>query len=654
MPMRAGSYRCLGLWLASWCCLFVVDTGRNVSAEEPETQHRLAIAENIVELSDKEIPPDGKIAFLLQATTEQLRDDVLLRFEAIIPFAKEAGYSPTARIAVNDTTLDDRHFPVNWAGQRTWSLPAIRPDPLALYTPGPQAWTVRYDCDRWPPLEGAFYYSPEMATRFVYMFPICKLLREGENQVEIENVSRQYKLLLLSCATSKGKSQVTNLRAVRVTDTSIELAWSCDRLRCEIDYRPVGKPAWETVVNVSSWENPYNVITLTPATKYECRVRAMPQPAADLEGKVTTAKAVESSVITVQTNNEPDGRSFAELRLRPTRLIPGGLRTYPCIESHGGLLWLVDGSLNLIKLDPNTGKLIFKSPKPLANWPIDSPRGYMGIPDTTVLDHKLWVTYNIQATRNPDGYTINQSRQFLLSYDFATGEVSKPVVVEPLESDYGSWEGGVEVWRGELWVMHMDVWKQGELRRTRIVLRTFADGRFGQPIVYENCPTVYPYGPSISVFDDKLILLFSDLAACEDDPNREPLLYTIFDGERFSEAHTVQDVGRNRYAKGVQVGDRFLCAYKCSAPYYETFGYDYHDIALSVFTPGSDAEVQTTMYVDDRKYNSSPDVTLHDDRVFVVYNKYEHLYGRHDNPAVFHGDFIGTLVPSEKEPQKTD
>jgi len=374
----------------------------------------------------------------------------------------------------------------------------------------------------------------------------------------------------------------------------------------------------------------------------------MPQPAADLAGKVTTAKAVESSVITVQTKSEPDDRNFAELRLHPTRLIPGGLRTYPCIESHGGLLWLVDGSLNLIKLDPNTGKLIDKSLKPLADWPMDSPRGYMGIPDTTVLDDKLWVTYNVQATRNSDGYTINQSRQFLLSHDFTTGEVSKPVVVKPLKPEYGSWEGGVEVWHGELWVMHMDVWKQGDVRRTRIVLRTFADGRFGQPIVYENCPTVYPYGPSISVFDDKLILLFSDLAACEDDPNREPLLYTVFDGERFSKAHIVQDVGRNRYAKGVQIGDRFLCAYKCSAPYYERFGYDYHDIALSMFTPGTDAEVQTTMYVDDRKYNSSPDVTLHDDRIFVVYNKYEHLYGRRDNPALFYGDFIGSLMPAGK------
>ena len=193
--------------------------------------------------------------------------------------------------------------------------------------------------------------------------------------------------------------------------------------------------------------------------------------------------------------------------------------------------------------------------------------------------------------------------------------------------------------------MHMDVWTEKNVRRTKIVLRTFAEGKFGEPIVYDNCPTVYPYGPSISVYDDHLVLLFSDLAATEEDRNREPLLYSLFDGRRFSDARVLHDLGRSRYAKGVQVGDRFVCAFKCSSPYFEKHGYQYHDIALSSFRPGSEKPVQTTMYVTDRKYNSSPDVALHDGSVFVVYNKFEHLYGQSDNPAVNYDDFIGWLLP---------
>ncbi|MFH1265940.1 MAG: fibronectin type III domain-containing protein [Planctomycetota bacterium] len=642
-------------WLASWGFTLVTGVIQDARAQEAEVLPAVAIRRSIVELPASELPPDGKAAFLVQATEQDLGSEIRLRFEAIIPFAQEAGYASSARIAVNGNVLDASHFPVNWAQGRTWSIPALRPDPIALFAPGPKTWTVRYDCDRWPPVEESLYHSPEMAARYVYMFPIGKLLKVGENRIEIENTSSQYKLELFSCeirGAAENDSGIENVRSERVTDTSVELAWDAGRLRYEVDYRPRGEQDWQTVPNVLSWEDPYTLIMLEPNTDYECRVRGLPQSVADLEGKVIPSEAAESSVIVVKTKSEPEPGDFAGFRLFPTGHVPGGLTTYPCVESHGGLLWLVDGSLNLIQLDPGTGKLVSASERPLASWPMPPPRGYMGIPDTTILDGKLWVTYNCQATGNPEGYEINQSRQFLLSYDLATGEVSDPVAVEPLEPEYGSWEGGVEAWRGKLWVMHMDVWKEGPVRRTRVVLRTFADGRFGEPVVYENCPTVYPYGPSISVFDDKLILLFSDLAACENDSNQEPLLYSLFDGKTFSEAKVLQDVGRSRYAKGVQVGDRFLCAYKCSAPYYEKFGYQYHDIALSLFTPGTDEAVRTTMYVDDRKYNSSPDVARHGDRIFVVYNKFEHLYGQRDNPAVSYGDFIGSLVPAEGDSHK--
>lgn len=650
---RSGKLPCLGqlaLAVGAAAVVLLLGVGRHLPAGEPTTLPEVEIRHGTVEPPPAEIAPGGKMTFSVRAGEEDLRGRVLLRFEAIIPFAKEAGYASSARICVNGHTLDDSQFPVNWSDQRTWSIPAIRPEPLELYASASKTWTVRYDNDRWPPAEGAFYYSPEMASRYVYMFPIGDLLEVGRNRIEIENTSDKYALELFSCELASAANDapaVNRLRCLEVTDSTIELGWESARARFEIDYRPRGTEEWQTVERVFSWENPYTLIMLEPATRYECRVRGQAQPVANLQGEVVPSGPIESAVLEVETKSEPPIDDFAGFRLHRTRHVPGGLATYPCVESHDGLLWLVDGSLHLVKLDPDDGGLVFAADRPLATWPMSSPRGYMGIPDTTILDGRLWVTYNCQGTRNPDGYEITQSRQFLLSYDLATGEASTPIVVEPINPEHGSWEGGVEAWRGELWVMQMDVWKEGSVRRTRVVLRTFADGQFGEPIVYDDCPTMYPYGPSISVFEDKLLLLFSDLAATEADPDREPLYYTLFDGKGFSPARLLQDEGRSRYAKGVQVGDRFLCAYKCSAPYYEEHGYQYHDIALSVFTPGdADGEVQTTMYVADRKYNSSPDVALHDGRVFVVYNKFEHLYGQRDNPAIRYGDFIGKLVPA--------
>ncbi|MFC1596518.1 fibronectin type III domain-containing protein [Planctomycetota bacterium] len=651
-PVKSPSLGQVALAVAA-AAMLLFGASPQLLAAEPIPAPVAEIHDATIVPPETRIRPNGKIVIPVLPAERHLQGQVLLRFEAIIPFAKEAGYTSSARITVNGRTLDDSHFPLNWTDQRTWSIPAVRPKPLPLYTPGSKTWTVRYDNDRWPPAEESFYYSPEMAGRYVYMFPLGGLLKAGENHIEIENTSEKYPLQLFNCELGiygNDEPRVSNFRCRHATDTTISLSWYSTRSRFEIDYRPRGTAEWQTVLHVHSWENPYTLIMLQPATSYECRVRGLPQPVANLQGEVVPFGPIESSVLEVQTKSEAAIDEFAGFRLHSTRRVPGGLATYPCIESHNGLLWLVDGSLHLVKLDPDDGGLVSTSEQPLSAWPMPPPRGYMGIPDTTVFDDRLWITYNCQATRNPEGYQITQSRQFLLSYDFATGQVSSPIVVEPLSPEHGSWEGGVEAWRGQLWVMQMDVWKEADVRRTRIVLRTFVDGKFGEPVVYDDCPTVYPYGPSISVYDDKLLLLFSDLAAAEDDPNHEPLLYTLFDGKKFTQARTLQNTGRNRYAKGGQVGDRFLCAYKSSAPYYEDYGYQYHDIALSVFTPGDD-DVQTTMYVADRKYNSSPDVALHAGRIFVVYNKFEHLYGQRDNPAIRYGDFIGRLVPVEPVPR---
>ena len=54
------------------------------------------------------------------------------------------------------------------------------------------------------------------------------------------------------------------------------------------------------------------------------------------------------------------------------------------------------------------------------------------------------------------------------------------------------------------------------------------------------------------------------------------------------------------------------------------------------------------MWVNDRKYNSSPDMAWQGDRIFVVYNKFEHLYGQRENPAIRYGDFIGSIIPADK------
>ncbi len=390
----------------------------------------LAIEQSIIALPTLLIPAGGKAVFALNATDRKAMPEVLLRLEAFIPFSQDAGYTKAARIRVNGTVLDATRFPVNWGDHREWSIPGIEREGMRLYSADSQAWTARYDTDRWPPDARSRYHSPEMADKYVYMFPIGDLLHTGANRIEVDNTVDAYALQLLAPAVEPART-VATFRAIKMTDTTLTVAWDGSVADGRLHYRPMGETSWGTVQHVANWENPYTLILLRPGTEYELRVGGTSFGIADLQGKVGPSRTIASDILRAKTREKPALREFTGLTLHPTRPIPGGLTTYPCIESHDGQLWLTDSKLVLLKLDPTNGKLIWKRAEPLAGWPFSSPRAYMGIPDTTIHDGKLWVMVNAQATRNPEGYEITQSRQLLLSYDFATDTASEPVWVEP-------------------------------------------------------------------------------------------------------------------------------------------------------------------------------------------------------------------------------
>jgi hypothetical protein len=200
--------------------------------------------------------------------------------------------------------------------------------------------------------------------------------------------------------------------------------------------------------------------------------------------------------------------------------------------------------------------------------------------------------------------------------------------------------------RGKLYLMwnRQDSNKLTDKRehRTRLVLRPYEDGKFTGLHVFENCPSKCPYGPSINTFDDRLILLWSDIEGDEATLECEPLYCTFFDGQRFSDSIKVNGTGRSRYAKGVQLGDSFYCVYKCNSQYPKS-GYMYHDLALTRIGPGGKS-IQTTYWVKDVKYNSSPDMCRMGDELYAVFGKFEHLYGLPDDPATDFGTFWGKLA----------
>ncbi|MBN1347507.1 MAG: carbohydrate binding domain-containing protein [Phycisphaerae bacterium] len=434
---------------------------------------------------------------------------------------------------------------------------------------------------------------------------------------------------------------VGSVRADRVGCNFVHLEWSSDAPKHEVDVRKAGTGDWQTERNV--WSTFHSVIMLEPKTAYEFRVRAIRPERYDAEGKVTSGGAGPWTQPIRVTTTPVEPKTWQGLELSPTWHIPTfpSDTAYPCIESHDGHFYIVEcwgGGLHLSKVRPDDFSVVWKKefvPK------VKEIPTYQGIPDTCILGDKLYLMWNRQATGDPN-YVIMDSRQWFKTYDLKTGQIGPETVIESTKPACGTWEGGLDVCQGKLWMMWLEVWLDAnKRRRTRVVMRPYENGAFGAAVVFDNCPSAYPYGPSISPFGDKLILLWSDLEANEKNSDHEPIYYTLFDGKRFGKSVKFNDKVRSRYAKGAQLGDAFYCVYKCSSQYPNT-GYMYHDLALTRI--GRDGKIDTIYWVDDVKYNSSPDMCRVGETLYAVYGKFEHLYGKREDPARNHGAFWGKIT----------
>lgn len=432
-----------------------------------------------------------------------------------------------------------------------------------------------------------------------------------------------------------------DLSASGATGSSVYLSWASTCEHHEVFYRACGQADWTVIRNV--WSKFHNVIMLQAETEYEFKIACLPPELIDENGKSLSGAAWESPVIRARTT-KAQPKQWEGLKLWPTAHVPTfpDGQCYPCIEHYKGACYLVEvrnSALYLSRLREADFSVEWTRPIVPA---MQKPSCYQGIPDTCVWQDKLWVMWNRQATGDPN-YRIMDSRQLVITYDFATGKLSEPILIKSTKPGCGTWEGGLTVFQGRLWMMWMEVWLDGpQRRRTRIVLRPYEQGRFAGTVVFENCPSVYPYGPSINMFDERMILLWSDLAVNERDAQSEPLYCTFFDGRTFSASTKIHAEGRSRYAKGAQLGGDFYCVYKCNAQHSE-HGYLYPDLALTRIGPDA-KQVATTYWVDDVKYNSSPDMIAHGDGLVAVYGKFEHAYGNRNDPALCHGTFLGRIT----------
>lgn len=398
--------------------------------------------------------------------------------------------------------------------------------------------------------------------------------------------------------------------------------------------RKQGEATWNAVEAVVC-ERFHNVILLEPDTAYEFKVQRV---------SATGQAEAESNVLAARTR-PTEQRTLYGLRLGPERpgLSPPGI--YPCIESVGQRLYYSEcraGAIWLAELDDQL------KPRWVKQWVaphlVDGKACYQGQTQTAAMGDKLYISW--KRAHHGDA---PHARQCVASYDTRSGQIGTPFVLEPDHPEESTWNGGIAAVGNTLWVSYCRWRPTDKGYRTTVTVRQldYETGTLGRPFELDPQPTDTPYTPFLTVWKKhELVVCFTDSQA---KPDQQPLWLVRFDGERFHDLMTISPRGFNQYAKGVPWGDKLLLVWKYGAPYPSlVYGrYMFHDIGLALVDPVA-KQVQIASLVDDWKYNSSPDLTWHNGRLIYVYNKFEHLYGRPDDPTRLFGSFLGEMEPLAK------
>lgn len=400
---------------------------------------------------------------------------------------------------------------------------------------------------------------------------------------------------------------------------------------CRVLFRAGGQDAWQRTDAVVR-ERFHNVIFLKPETRYEFKVQRV-SPSGEA--------MAESQVLPAATQPVRE-RVWEGLHLGLDQHTPTPASVYPCIESVDGKLCYSEcraGAIWLTELDDDLGPRWTKQwVKPFR---VEGRSCYQGQAQTAALGHKLYVSW--KRAHHGDA---PHARQCVASYDTATGEVGDPFVIEPDDPTQSTWNGGIAALDGKLWVSYCRWQPRAQRYKTTVTLRQldYDARKLGPPFEMSPQPTETPYTPFLSVFNQELVVCFTDSQAKTD---MQPLYLVRFDGQQFHDLMVVSPTGFNQYAKGVQCGDKLLLVWKYGAPYpSRIYGrYMFHDIGLALVDPIAKT-ARLTSLVDDIKYNSSPDITHHRGRFVYVYNKFEHLYGGRADPGKLYGSFIGALAAS--------
>ncbi len=441
-----------------------------------------------------------------------------------------------------------------------------------------------------------------------------------------------------------GAAPVADGLAVREVGSNWALlAWAPVHGDLQVRYREAGNRAWET--EPAHPDGHCTLLGLKPDTRYDYFVEPVPRTHYDAAGRAGNPpwhirEAGPRSLRTLPWQ----ARTWNGLRLWPTQpltTVPGD-RSFPAIEAAEGALYVaecVGGGIHLSRVQPDSLEVEW-SRQILA--PDTGPIALTGLLDTCLSGQRLYLTYNLQSSDSGDE-GLSGARQMLAVYDLGQQRMlGEPLELPPIQPGASTYGAGLTTLAQQVWVTWVETWMEDGERRSRALMATTEDLQTGaEPVIWETGAPVRFWGPGLGVFEGQPLLLGSDLAPTGGPPEAEPLVAARADVTGFHGQQTLVAMGRNRYPRGLQVGETFYLVYRSDIA-YPTYRGRYQDVMVAAVERGGMA-VTTTAYVVDMTFNTWPDITAVGNTLYVVYQKLSHVYGDPDLPTRAYGTYIGRI-----------
>ncbi|MHB8996034.1 MAG: fibronectin type III domain-containing protein [Armatimonadota bacterium] len=432
------------------------------------------------------------------------------------------------------------------------------------------------------------------------------------------------------------------LEAVRTEPTWVLLRWLGPPGTYEVSYRSPRWPRDERATFSGIDTLTYSAVGLGHGTAYDFRVRyVMPQHYNEL-GQPITAPVVPPPSPDLRITTAPfAARSVAGLRVWPPTHLNTfhGAQTSPRIVTWKDALYVVESheeTVYLSRVRPTD--LTIDWTRELITAPTTTGGVLQRVTDASVFADQLFVMTDVE----PLGGPITASRQFVYAYDLQQQTLAvDPVAIQPVTSGAGTRQGGLGVFRQQLWALWSEVVDQQGQWPTRLMLAPITNNVLGELHIFQDAPSPFLGSATCNVFGGELLIGFSVFGADRQRPGYEPLSLVRFDGVTFHGLRKVADLGRNSDGRGAEVGSNFYLLHSTDLP-WASYGGRFRDLRLTVLQPDGLA-METITYLDDMKYNISSSATAHDNTLYVVHEKLEREPVPGAPPPWSYGTFIGRV-----------